>query len=424
VKAFLSHSSRDKATVEEVAASLGASQVEIDSETFDSGELNVAVIQAALKRCSVFVLFLTASAIDSSYVRFEAKFAQELLAKGLIEKYFVICIDPASFNRVPEEWKVYSFVRHLSSPQSIARFIQHQLVIDRARSAFKEQPYVERRELNDLKERLIQPNSLQPKAIYISGNSGIGRRTLARRLYKDRYPHITSVFPEIQIDSLDGYDEIYRKIAQELMPNWPISNWRARILGFSIADEAGKAAQIAALLDQLTDAREAIFVRDGGGLLDKEGAFQKPLAQIYAKMRPQAHPTVVFIAQRMMPRSLRLDQSIAYCALPAMSNAEARQLAAFLLTDSRISYSDDDLNRIVDLSDGHPFNVKFLTEAAKQYSLPVALGNTGEFTKWKQRRASEFLRGIEFTDDEKTILAVLRDFRSRTHKMIPFSGML
>ena len=143
MKAFLSHSSRDKPLVEEVAKRLGMAQVELDSSTFDSGLLNVETIRAALERSSIFVLFLTQDALESSYVRFEALLAQELLAKGLLEKFLVICLDAQAFSKADENWKSFSFVRHLTSDQSIARLIQNHLIIDRAKTASKHQPYVE-----------------------------------------------------------------------------------------------------------------------------------------------------------------------------------------------------------------------------------------------------------------------------------------
>ena len=308
MKAFLSHSSRDKPLVEEVAEHLGTAQVELDSSTFDNGLLNVEAIQTSLKRSSIFVLFLTQDALDSSYVRFEALLAQELLAKGLVEKFLVICLDAQAFSRADEHWKAFSFVRHLTSAQSIARLIQNHLIMDRAKTTLKHQPYVERsKELNDLKELLIQPGAPPVKGIHISGNEGIGRRTFARRLYKDRYPAINAVFPEIQIELLDGYDEIFRKVSQELLPSWPLSSWHARIHGFSIADDTGKATQIASLFDQLVESREAIFIRDGGGLLDNDGALQQPFRKILSRIQQRSHPTAVFIAKRMVPRSQRGD---------------------------------------------------------------------------------------------------------------------
>jgi hypothetical protein len=66
MRAFLSHSSRDKAIVAAVADELGTANVELDSETFDRGILNVAAIQEALKRSTLYVLFLTKYALASS----------------------------------------------------------------------------------------------------------------------------------------------------------------------------------------------------------------------------------------------------------------------------------------------------------------------------------------------------------------------
>jgi hypothetical protein len=84
MKAFLSHSSKDKATVDQVADQLGLANVELDSETFDRGLLNVTAIQDALRRSTLFVLFLSNSAIASGVVRYEAMLAQELYAQGVI----------------------------------------------------------------------------------------------------------------------------------------------------------------------------------------------------------------------------------------------------------------------------------------------------------------------------------------------------
>lgn len=411
MKAFLSHSSHDKPLVEEVAHKLGAEQVELDSHTFDNGLLNVDAIRKALKRSSIFVLFLTEDAIESACVRFEVLLAREFLAKGLVEKFLVICLDVKAFSKAQNEWKDFNFCLHLTSAQSIARRIQHHLIVDHASFSSKHQPYVERsKELNDLSERLMQPNTPRVKGIYVSGNAGIGRRTFARHFYADRYPAVNSVFPEIQIDMLDGYEEIYRKLSQELSSTWPLSSLRARILGFSIADDMGKATQIANLFDQLVDSREAIFVRDGGGLLNNDGAMQPAVKEIFDRIEKRSHPNVVFIAARMVPRNQRDDMELAYSALPSMTDAQIRQLAGFLLVDAEIVYSNDDLETIVSLSDGHPFNVKFIVGTATEYTLPVALADVTELNQWKVRRGSEFLRNIDFSDAEKKILAALRDF--------------
>jgi TIR domain-containing protein len=121
MKAFLSHSSADKAIVNEVAEQLSLANTELDSETFDHGLLNVSAIQKALRQTSLFVLFLSRNAIASGVVHYEALLAQELFARGLIERFLVICLDPDAFSSADEHWKAFNFVRKVSSPQAIAR---------------------------------------------------------------------------------------------------------------------------------------------------------------------------------------------------------------------------------------------------------------------------------------------------------------
>jgi hypothetical protein len=221
MKAFLSHSSRDKGLVEGVAELLGGANVELDSTTFDQGVFNVSAIQQALKRSVLFVLFLSESALGSSAVLFEALSAQEMQARGVIDKILIICLDNESFAKAPEEWKVHNFVRKAVAPQSIARLILSNLIVTRSKAAATSQPFVGRQsEIHDAKEKLIDPKRGVVRAIYVSGNPGIGRRTFARKLYGDVYPSVNPVFAEIYIDKLDGYEEIYRKLLDVACPRF------------------------------------------------------------------------------------------------------------------------------------------------------------------------------------------------------------
>ena len=160
MRAFLSHSSRDKGVVTEVWDELGPAIAELDSETFDHGLVNAAAILEALERCTLYVLFLSKDALESNAVRYEALHAQELISRGIINRFLVICLDDDAFASAEQEWKVYNFVRKAVGPPQIARLIQHCLLEIRARDKGAEQPFVGRgRELNSAKERLSNPGN-------------------------------------------------------------------------------------------------------------------------------------------------------------------------------------------------------------------------------------------------------------------------
>lgn len=414
MKAFLSHSSRNKPIVEQVAEDLGLANVELDSATFEQGVLNTKAIESALVRSLVFVLFLSKDAISSSMVKLEVSLAKELVGKGLIEKFLVICLDDDAFQATPSEWKDYNFVRKVSAVQAISRLVQNVLMIGNLRSAKFATPFVGRmKELNEAKERLIDPTAPQPKGLFVSGNAGIGRRTFARKLFADVYPSVNPIFPEIYVEPLDGLEEIFRKVYQVISPIATLSAYRTRILAFSIAKADEKASQIARLIDTLIASREALVIHDHGGLLEDNGKMQSHVQAIIDKIQGKLHPTIVFAGDRTVPRRSRAaSEALVYAPLPSLERQDIRQLAAFLLRQAGISYSEEQLQQIVELSDGHPFNVVFIAQAAKQYTLNVFLADPSELTQWKRNRSSAFLQKIKFTELEQTILMALKTFSS------------
>jgi hypothetical protein len=302
MKAFLSHSSKDKPTVHEVADQLGLANVELDSDTFDRGVLNVAAIQEALHKASLFVLFLSKAALDSAVVRYEALLAQDLFSRGLIGRFLVICLDADAFASAEANWKRFNFVRKADSSGTIARLIQHNLLLLRSQTLGITQPFVGRaKELHLMKEKLSDPLLTRMRGMYVSGYAGIGRRTFAQRLFRDVYPSVISVFPEVVVEKLDGYEELYRKIVEKVTPISTISGWRTRVLAFAAENDNGKARLIAELLGRLIDHREAVFIVDHGGLLDDRGAFQPFIRNIIERVKPERRPCFVLIADRMVP---------------------------------------------------------------------------------------------------------------------------
>lgn len=235
LKAFLSHSSKDKGFVNQVAQIVGGANAHLDSETFEFGLLNSQAIIKALEDSELFVLFVSAQSIDSKIVKFESQIAEDLLSKGLIDRMLFICLDAKAFSEADARWKAYNFVRREASAKSIARLIQSTLMGIRARKGVAEQPFVGRGdELEKAKDRLIDPEKKPPSAIYVSGNTGIGRRTFARKLYKDIFPAVNSIIPELAVDSYDSYDEIYRKIRAQVESDQAVLDRGGRLV---VADE-------------------------------------------------------------------------------------------------------------------------------------------------------------------------------------------
>lgn len=76
-RAFLSHSSVDKAFVEQVAENLGREFCVFDKYCFHAGDDLVDSIEKGMARSSLLVLFASAEALKSDWVRLELLQAQK-----------------------------------------------------------------------------------------------------------------------------------------------------------------------------------------------------------------------------------------------------------------------------------------------------------------------------------------------------------
>src|SRR5688572_20349117 len=97
VRAFMSHSSLDKAFVQQVFDDLGPTLAELDQVTFEPGHFNRDAILKGIDRCSLFVLFASAHSVKSKWVAEEVKEAMSRLRDRRLQRVLVYCSDKATF---------------------------------------------------------------------------------------------------------------------------------------------------------------------------------------------------------------------------------------------------------------------------------------------------------------------------------------
>lgn len=205
MKVFLSHSSKDKGFVEAAANLLKPGTYELDSLTFEKGILNAQAIIDALRHSQLFCLFLSKSSLESDFVNFEVLMSAEFVASGKISQVFVICLDDESFESASSVLKYWNIVRRVSEASEAARLIQGRLVTAAERAGVGVHPFMGReQEISDLESQVTDYRRPNAKAIFVSGNFGTGRRTIAQRFYERQYRHVGRLFPTIQFDAFAG----------------------------------------------------------------------------------------------------------------------------------------------------------------------------------------------------------------------------
>lgn len=392
-----------------MAEQLTPGTFELDSQTFDAGLLNSHAIIEALKRSDLFVLFLSENSANSPYVDFEVALGVELVAKGLISKVLVICLDEAAFFFASETIKFFNIVRRSSSPESIARLVQGALIVSVSDKSDQVHPFIGREStLRELEGQLIDPSRKPTKALYISGNHGSGRRTIAKKLYANQYPQVGIVFPQIEVGEFSGPEELFRIVLAALRPSLPASQLRTRLASFSMADFSEKTKQIADLLNSLPAAREAAFVLDQGGILADDGSFEPEISAVLDLLNARPHPAITIISPRMMPFKMRRPGDVAYASVLAFERQDALRLAGRLFKDNEIEATQDQMDEFIALMDGHPFNFYRAIDEVNANSLGVFLSDPTNFVSWKHRYASEYLGKVNFKHTDELVLGILR----------------
>ena len=221
------------------------------------------------------------------------------------------------------------------------------------------------------------------------------------------------------MNALDGYDELFRHVFACFAPFETLSQRRVRITSFDVANNDQKARLIAQQVERLIEARESIFIVDRGGLLDDRGAFQLPLYNVLRLVNPSRHPQVIIIAERMVPFGRReaLGNTL-FCRVNVLRRGDIGQLIGLLLQRENVRYSDEQVGKLIDLADDHPFNVAFMISFIKMYSIDLLLADPEQLNQFKYKRSSQFIRNCEFDELESRVLAILKDFTTLSFDLI------
>lgn len=409
MKVFLSHSSKDKGFVESVAEILRPGTFELDSQTFDAGLVNSEAIIKSLQRCDLFCLFLSSNSVTSPYVNFETLLGIEFFASGKIGRFLVICIDDSVFEVAATNVKFFNVLRKSTEVESTARLIQGNLISSAKTNTIQARPFIGREdELVELGRQVTDHKRPPSKVLFLSGNFGAGRRTIAQKFYEDHYPKVGSIFPVINIEPFSGLEELYRKILITLRPAITVAQLSVRIKEYDIALIKEKYNIIAQLLNSLLPANEVALFVDKGGVLTDAGGFVSEINEIISCLESRPHPPVIIVSPRMIPKKLkRLEDDVSYLAVKSLKRNSTERLISRLIKDQEIQVTDAALNELIQLSDGHPFNIYRMVEELVERGLQAFLANPSDFIDWKHRQSSEYLNKIDLSNEDVLILGLL-----------------
>jgi tetratricopeptide (TPR) repeat protein len=402
MRAFLSHSSLDKPLVERVAKELGRQFCLFDQYSFETGEEFAAAITRCLDLASTFVLFASKASLASVWVALELDEARARKLREAIGRTLVYLIDDTTLEELPE-WLRRALVRRLQAPRAIARDIRSHL--DELLRDRRNQHFVGRGTDVERFEQLLTPiGSPPPRAFFVCGLPGIGRRSLIRRSTSNLLG--LSKHLEVRVNEGDSLNDLCAKVADLTEPYSTADEFRL------IFQEIQRSDPQAALTRLLTNVRALVasgdlpIFLDDGGLLDGDGRLTDPVRALLGALSPDDEAYMAFASVRR-PQQPDAPTRLPVLHLQPLGSDETRRLIVLLSQNSTVKLTDDQVRAFAEYVAGYPPAAYFAVQHAQDYGVDLVLAQKRRLVEF---RTGFFLRHLAETnldDLDKSILQVL-----------------
>ncbi|MGL5633042.1 MAG: TIR domain-containing protein, partial [Azovibrio sp.] len=294
IKCFLSHSSKDKDSYVRIVAKRLRKEVKVfDEETFEAGMGTAEEIAKGLNESTLFVIFLSNSALNSQWVKEELKTAKSRFDAAQIQRIYPIIIEQGlryDDARIPDWMRESLNIQLIVKPNVAARKINARLL----ELSWKSHPRLkERKEIfvgrNDLiqsiEERLDDFLRDAPIALIASGLPAIGRKALLQQamnkanLVRDSYE-----FPYITLSLFDSIEDFILKILDFGMVTVDVS----QLSNLTVSEKLDLAKDVVV---EIVKEGERILIEDHGILVQGNGDLVDWFSDLLLHIAPMSHLT-------------------------------------------------------------------------------------------------------------------------------------
>ena len=404
IKAFLSHSSKDKEKyVSLVANWLGKDNIIYDEMTFEEGEKTLDEIMAGLDNSHIFVLFLSSSALDSKWVKDEITASKINYEDGKINKIYPIVIEAGlNFNdpRIPDWIKENYNLRPIKRAHVAARRISQQL----NKITWERHPELEKRgsifvgrndKLEEFEERIHDFDTKKPITIFTSGLTGVGRRTfLTKALHKvniiDNFTRPSSIYLD---RSVSIEDFIFK------LNDLGLVDFGNELLSLTDKKMSEKQEIIIRILKEAYDSKEVIFILDDGCLINYKREVADWFKNTIDLCAEFSYPVICSASRyRVNFKNRPRSNKYFFIELSELNVHERKRLLTQLLDIYKIHMERDDFESVSDLLTGLPEQVKYAVDLMNDKSFLSFSDRLPILSEFNTDKASILLK--KYSEDE------------------------
>lgn len=361
-KIFLSHSSKDKHYVEQVASKLKKSHLIYDTWTFDCGEKIIDEIYKGLDNTHIFVLFISKHSLESEWVQKEVFEAKRYLDKDKIKKFIPFIIDNDILynnSKIPDWIRNNYNLHYISKPTVCYRKIEQrykELIWElQPNLKFLDDIFVGRnKEKEELENRLADFDQTTI-CLIASGFKSIGRRKFLRHtlisnniIQQSFKPYVITLDERQSIEDLilNLYSISISDIVESTILN---------LMNHSIEQKINILLNI---LKDLDKQNEIIFIEDNYCIVQRDGYIIDWFNQLIKECQSQ-QIIICLLSEHKVHYSKNNSDKIFNINIPELTKTDRARLFDIVRKYYNIDLSPQELHDITNIFTGYPEQIFF-----------------------------------------------------------------
>ena len=406
MKAFLSHSSKDKEFIREIADKLGRLHSIFDERSFETGKEFQESILDYLEETSIFVFFATKASLESTWVKFELESAFYNKISGKLDKALVYIIDNEISHFDLPQWLQKALVKKIQSPAVIVREIKDHL--NKVEQAYQKQYFFGRSNDREKFEELLFPidGTKQPKVFMIKGLPGVGRRTFLKKSVNQLFS--LSRIVEISMEEGDTINDLSAKLADIIEPYSCQDELKAIIYEILNLNFNDTLQRIINQLEKIISAGELPVFIDNGGLLNDNGYLKDFINDIIGNIYIQQDIYLGIISSRKISQDN--EYTIPNLYLDSLQHKPTSQLLTKLNEDKKTNLSSAEILELATYVHGYPPLAFFAISQAKIYGKDIILADKVSLTTFSRKKFVAYLEDKKLDKDLITFISILAVF--------------
>jgi hypothetical protein len=243
----------------------------------------------------------------------------------------------------------------------------------------------------------------------LAGNTGIGRRTFARRFLAEAFPaspHL-AFGPDFILPQFADLADMYRALRQELENGLSVTAMGTDVESFSKAPIQDQAKEVTGRLGYFADLGQAVTLVTGNGIYEDRGYLKAWVPELFRQIASEPKIRLVIVTNRLLHENeLRPHTNVFQMQVPAIAEPDVRTLMLVTMGSfgSKPELPSDSIIRSIG---GHPGIARATAVIVGKKGPAVIDSDPSDLFSLQEDVLGESLNFANLSDVEKDVLSIL-----------------